>query len=173
MQAPPHHAGIDRIAEHKHVVPAIDVQAPPNRIAGGASDAQLCYSTLYGNSPPTMCWTALVADDSGTVPLNPLKNETFIGDFRLYFCGPKTSCNITLRSSSAWAQSPVKLEPWDVNTKDLEAVADLLDGQQLVVRIGQVLPLGDARQAHEVLEGLRPLPAGKVVLNAPGDSTRT
>ena len=58
----------------------------------------------------------------------------------------------------------------DVNTEDLEAVADLLDAQQLVVRIGQVLPLGDARQAHEMLEGLRPLPAGKVVLNALGDS---
>jgi NADPH:quinone reductase-like Zn-dependent oxidoreductase len=58
----------------------------------------------------------------------------------------------------------------DVNTKDLEAVADLLDAQQLVVRIGQVLPLGDARQAHEMLEGLRPLPAGKVVLNAMGNS---
>ena len=58
----------------------------------------------------------------------------------------------------------------DVNTEDLEAVADLLDAQQLVVRIGQVLPLGDARQAHEMLEGLRLLPAGKVVLNALDDS---
>jgi NADPH:quinone reductase-like Zn-dependent oxidoreductase len=58
----------------------------------------------------------------------------------------------------------------EVNTKDLEAVADLLDAQQLVVRIGQVLPLGEARQAHEMLERLRPLPAGKVVLNALGDS---
>jgi putative transposase len=48
----------------------------------------------------------LFADDSGAVP-----HEPFIGDFRLYFRGPKTSCNITLRSSSAWAQSPVKLEP--------------------------------------------------------------
>ena len=58
----------------------------------------------------------------------------------------------------------------DVNTKDLEAVADLLDAQQLVVRVGQVLPLGEARQAHEMLEGLRPLPAGKVVLDALADS---
>ena len=58
----------------------------------------------------------------------------------------------------------------DVNTENLEAVADLLDAQQLVVRIGQVLPLGDARQAHEMLEGLRQLPTGKVVLNALGDS---
>ena len=58
----------------------------------------------------------------------------------------------------------------DVNTEDLQAVAERLDTQQLVVRIGQVLRLADARQAHEMLEGLRPLPAGKVVLNAVGDS---
>lgn len=58
----------------------------------------------------------------------------------------------------------------DVNTEDLKAVAVLLDAQQLVVRIGQVLPLGDARQAHEMLERLRPLPAGKIVLNALDDS---
>ena len=61
----------------------------------------------------------------------------------------------------------------DVNTEDLEAVADLLDAQRLLVRIGQVLPLGDARQAHEMLEGLRPLPAGKVVLNVLADSPHT
>lgn len=58
----------------------------------------------------------------------------------------------------------------DVNTEDLKVIADLIDAQQLLVRIGQVLPLGHARQAHEMLEGLRPLPAGKVVLNAAGDS---
>ena len=57
----------------------------------------------------------------------------------------------------------------DVNTEDLKAVADFLDAQQFVVRIGQVLPLAEARRAHEMLEGLRPLPAGKVVLNAMGD----
>jgi NADPH:quinone reductase-like Zn-dependent oxidoreductase len=57
----------------------------------------------------------------------------------------------------------------DVNTEDLEVVADLLDRQQLLVRIGQVLPLGHARQAHEMLERLRPLPAGKIVLNAVRD----
>lgn len=58
----------------------------------------------------------------------------------------------------------------DVNTADLKVIADLLDTQQLHVRIGQVLPLGQARQAHEMLEGLRPLAAGKVVLNAADDS---
>ena len=54
----------------------------------------------------------------------------------------------------------------DVNTADLEVVADLLDAQRLIVRIGQVLPLAEARKAHEMLEGLRPLPPGKLVLDA-------
>jgi hypothetical protein len=47
----------------------------------------------------------------GSCPAQSAKNEPFIGDFRLYFRGPKTSRNTTLRSSSARAQSPVKLEP--------------------------------------------------------------
>lgn len=58
----------------------------------------------------------------------------------------------------------------DVNTADLKVVADLLDAPQIIVRVGQVLPLPEARQAHEMLEGLRPLPPGKVVLDAVGDS---
>jgi NADPH:quinone reductase-like Zn-dependent oxidoreductase len=58
----------------------------------------------------------------------------------------------------------------DVHTEDLEAVANLLDAQQLIVRIGQVLPLEAARQAHEMLEHLRPLPGGKIVLNPLADS---
>ena len=53
----------------------------------------------------------LFADDSGAVLLNRLKMKLLSENFRLYFCGPKTSRNATLRSSSARAQSPVKLEP--------------------------------------------------------------
>ena len=59
----------------------------------------------------------------------------------------------------------------EVNTADLEAVAELLDAQQLVVRIGQVLPLEAAREAHEMLERVRALPAGKLLLNALGGSS--
>jgi NADPH:quinone reductase-like Zn-dependent oxidoreductase len=54
----------------------------------------------------------------------------------------------------------------EVNTEDLSVIADLLDAHRLFVRIGQVLPLGEARLAHEMLEHLRPLPDGKLVLNA-------
>jgi NADPH:quinone reductase-like Zn-dependent oxidoreductase len=75
-----------------------------------------------------------------------------------------------MRSSPNNAGSNPSSSWWIINTEDLEAVADLLDAQQLVVRIGQTLPPRDGRRAHEMLERLRPLPAGKVVLNAVGDS---
>jgi NADPH:quinone reductase-like Zn-dependent oxidoreductase len=54
----------------------------------------------------------------------------------------------------------------DVNTAELEAISGLLDSGRLHARIGQVLPLAAARQAHEMLAGLRPKPAGKLVLDA-------
>src|SRR6185437_792732 len=41
----------------------------------------------------------------------PAEVKLLSANFRLYFCGPKTSRNATLRSSSARAQSPVKLDP--------------------------------------------------------------
>lgn len=58
----------------------------------------------------------------------------------------------------------------EVNTEDLTGVANLLDAGRLLVRIGQVLPLREARQAHEMLEHSRPIPAGQLVLDALGHS---
>jgi len=34
----------------------------------------------------------------------------------------------------------------------------------LLTRIGLVLPLAEARTAHEMLDGIRPRPNGKIVL---------
>ena len=53
----------------------------------------------------------------------------------------------------------------NVNRKDLETIGRLVDTTEMVVRIGEVLPLSAARQAHEMLEGLRPRPVGKIVLD--------
>jgi NADPH:quinone reductase-like Zn-dependent oxidoreductase len=36
--------------------------------------------------------------------------------------------------------------------------------QELAVRVGTVLPLAEGRQAHEMLEGMRRRPPGKIVL---------
>ncbi|MGH8652787.1 MAG: zinc-binding dehydrogenase [Gammaproteobacteria bacterium] len=44
-------------------------------------------------------------------------------------------------------------------------LADLIDRGNLRTRVGTVLPLADAREAHFILEGQRPPPPkGKIVL---------
>ncbi len=52
----------------------------------------------------------------------------------------------------------------DVTTACLERISALMDSGTLTPRIGVVLPMSDARIAHEMLEGLRPMPRGKIVL---------
>jgi NADPH:quinone reductase-like Zn-dependent oxidoreductase len=52
----------------------------------------------------------------------------------------------------------------DVTGQYLAKIAGLIDGGELKTRVGAVLPLADARQAHDMLEGLRPQPKGKIVL---------
>ena len=41
----------------------------------------------------------------------------------------------------------------------------MIDAGVLTVNVGAVLPLADARLAHEMLEGSRSRPRGKIVLN--------
>ena len=52
----------------------------------------------------------------------------------------------------------------DVNTADLARLADLFDSCELVTSVGTVLPLAEARTAHEMLEGKGPRTRGKIVL---------
>lgn len=51
-----------------------------------------------------------------------------------------------------------------VTTGRLTALARMIDSGQLAANVGSVLPLADARTAHEMLEGIRPKPRGKIVL---------
>jgi NADPH:quinone reductase-like Zn-dependent oxidoreductase len=46
----------------------------------------------------------------------------------------------------------------------LEKIAGLVDRGELKTRVGAVLPLSDAREAHLMLEHVRPQPKGKIVL---------
>jgi NADPH:quinone reductase-like Zn-dependent oxidoreductase len=55
----------------------------------------------------------------------------------------------------------------NVTTRHLTEIADLINLGHLRTRVGTVLPLADAREAHFILEGRRPRPKGKIVL-APG-----
>jgi NADPH:quinone reductase-like Zn-dependent oxidoreductase len=46
----------------------------------------------------------------------------------------------------------------------LADIAGLIDGGKLKTHVGAILPLADAREAHLMLEHLRPQPKGKIVL---------
>jgi NADPH:quinone reductase-like Zn-dependent oxidoreductase len=52
----------------------------------------------------------------------------------------------------------------NVTRQYLAEIARLVDGGQLRTNVGAVLPLGNAREAHFILEHLRPQPKGKIVL---------
>jgi NADPH:quinone reductase-like Zn-dependent oxidoreductase len=52
----------------------------------------------------------------------------------------------------------------NVTSQYLAEIARLVDGGKLNTKVGAVLPLADAREAHFMLERLRPQPKGKIVL---------
>jgi NADPH:quinone reductase-like Zn-dependent oxidoreductase len=53
----------------------------------------------------------------------------------------------------------------DVTTAHLTRIAVMIDAGDLAVNVGTILPLADARVAHEMLEGLRSKARGKIVLS--------
>jgi NADPH:quinone reductase-like Zn-dependent oxidoreductase len=75
--------------------------------------------------------------------------------------------------SSASAPQPALLQQHDVQgsfflvnttTGYLNSITNLLNSGELEVRVGTVLPLDSAREAHEMLDGTRPYARGKIVL---------
>ena len=52
----------------------------------------------------------------------------------------------------------------NVTSQYLAEIAGLIDGGKLRTRVGAVLPLADAREAHFMLERVRPQSKGKIVL---------
>src|SRR5580693_2013959 len=56
----------------------------------------------------------------------------------------------------------------DVNTAQLARLAEMHDKNELVVPVGSVLPLSEARAAHEMLAGSRAHKRGKIVLQVAG-----
>ncbi|HEX4507073.1 MAG TPA: NADP-dependent oxidoreductase [Alphaproteobacteria bacterium] len=53
----------------------------------------------------------------------------------------------------------------EVTTLHLTRIAEMIDAGELRVNVGQVLALAEAKGAHEMLEGIRPHPRGKIVLS--------
>jgi len=52
----------------------------------------------------------------------------------------------------------------NVTSQYLTEIARLVDGGELRTNVGAVLPLADAREAHFMMEHVRPQPKGKIVL---------
>ena len=52
----------------------------------------------------------------------------------------------------------------EVRTRDLTDLAELFEARKLSLRMGPLLQLGQAQEAHEILEGIRPRAQGKMVL---------
>jgi NADPH:quinone reductase-like Zn-dependent oxidoreductase len=49
-------------------------------------------------------------------------------------------------------------------THGLQLISDLIDRAALTTRVGTVMPLGEARVAHQMLDGIKPHVRGKIVL---------
>ncbi len=52
----------------------------------------------------------------------------------------------------------------EVTSAALEQIADLIAKEGVQTQVGLTLPFAEARQAHEILDGNRPRPKGKIVL---------
>jgi NADPH:quinone reductase-like Zn-dependent oxidoreductase len=58
----------------------------------------------------------------------------------------------------------------NVTSQRLSEIAALIDSGNLRTRVGTVLSLEEAREAHRMLEGARPHQNGKIVLVAPSSA---
>jgi NADPH:quinone reductase-like Zn-dependent oxidoreductase len=69
------------------------------------------------------------------------------------------------------AEQQVRVEFFivDVNGAELKTIAEMVEKRQIAAPVGAVLPLADARAAHEMMAGERPRPRGKIVLTTDPD----
>jgi NADPH:quinone reductase-like Zn-dependent oxidoreductase len=52
----------------------------------------------------------------------------------------------------------------DVSSVALTTIAKLIDEGGITTNVGQVFQLDDVKEVHEILEGKRPRPGGKIVI---------
>jgi len=71
--------------------------------------------------------------------------------------------------AKALGRSDVRSEYFivEITTQRLTQISELLEAGELPVRIGTVLPLESARQAHALMEPGAARPPGKIVLRNP------
>ena len=92
--------------------------------------------------------------------------ETQAGSFQVLRPGGKLISAVSRPDQQLAERHGVKAAFFlvDVTSDCLEKIARLIDGGQLRTNVGAVLPLSEAREAHRMLEGIRPRRKGKIVL---------
>ncbi|TFV40593.1 NADP-dependent oxidoreductase [Bradyrhizobium frederickii] len=93
--------------------------------------------------------------------------ETQTGSFQVLHRGGKLISAVSRPDQNLAKRHDVEASFFLVNVTNryLREIARLIDGGKLRTKVGAVLPLADAREAHLMLEHLRPQPKGKIVLD--------
>lgn len=93
--------------------------------------------------------------------------ETQTGSFQVVRRGGKLISAVSRPDQELAKRHGVEASFFLVNVTNqyLREIARLVDGGKLRTRVGAVLPLAAAREAHLMLERVRPQPKGKIVLD--------
>ena len=93
--------------------------------------------------------------------------ETQVRSFKILRPGGRLISSVSPPDPALAEQRGVEAQFFlvEVTTARLERIAAMLASGVLSADIGAVLPLADARTAHEMLDGTRPKPRGKLVLS--------
>ena len=113
----------------------------------------------------------LDADTVDTIPKLPLVDAILdlVGGDMVERClralkpGGKVVSVVSANPLPNWPEVPAEFFYAEVTTARLEQLTELFDRRKLTTRLGSVLPLAQARHAHEMLAGA-PHNSGKIVL---------
>jgi NADPH:quinone reductase-like Zn-dependent oxidoreductase len=104
--------------------------------------------------------------DNADAVLDLVRGDTQKRSFQVLRRGGKLISTVSMPDQSSAKDHGVTATFFlvEVTTERLRRIAELLDRGELKTRIGAVLPLAAARDAHLMLDGQRPRPQGKVIL---------
>lgn len=114
----------------------------------------------------TQCFEEVVRDADAVIDL--VGGETQTRSFQVLRRGGRLVSAVSRPDQDLATRDGVDANFFLVNVtnKYLREIARLVDDGKLRTKVGAVLPIADAREAHLMLERVRPQPKGKIVLDA-------
>ncbi|MFL5288956.1 MAG: NADP-dependent oxidoreductase [Rhodopila sp.] len=137
-------------------------------VIGTASDRDLDYVRCRGAST-VINYRAERFEDWATgvdAVIDLVGGETQARSFAVLKPGGALVSAVSAPDQALAAQHGVKAAFFlvQVTTERLQSISKLVEAGTMRTSVGAVLPLASARLAHEMLEGTRPRPRGKIVL---------